>query len=137
MRALVATGIAALILCGAAAAKFQISVAASDTTPRVGQPVMLTVRSGARLDYNLRLIAVAPGRDIFCVVATITGDTGRCDPNVARNGFEVRLTRVAPDRWRGTARFRRTGRWRVVVPNGAPVGVMLPAGAARLTLAVH
>ena len=137
MRALAATGITALLLCGAAAAKFQISVAASDTTPRLGQPVTLTVRSEARLDYNLRLIAVAPGRDIFHVVATITGDTGRPDPNVARNGFEVRLTRVAPDRWRGTVRFRSTGRWRVVVPNGAPAGVMLPAGVARLTLAVH
>ncbi len=97
----------------------------------------LIVRSERRLDYNLRLIAVAPGRDIFRVVATITGDTSRPDPNVARNGFEVSLVRIAPDRWRGTVRFRSTGRWRVVVPNGAPVGVVIPAGVARLTVAVH
>lgn len=137
MRALAAAGIVALVLCASALAKFQISVVASDTTPAVGQRVTLIVRSERKLDYNLRLIAVAPGRDIFRVVATITGDTGRPDPNIARNGFEVRLVRIAPDRWRGTARFRSTGRWRVVVPNGAPVGVVLPAGVARLTLAVH
>jgi hypothetical protein len=129
--------ILALVLCASALAKFQISVAASDTTPAVGQRVTLIVRSERRLDYNLRLIAVAPGRNIFRVVATITGDTSRPDPNIARNGFEVPLVRIAPDRWRGTVRFRSTGRWRVVVPNGAPVGVVIPAGVARLTLAVH
>ena len=137
MKALAVAGIVALILCASALAKFQISVAASDTTPAVGQPVTLIVRSEQRLDYNLRLIAVAPGRNIFRVVATITGDTSRPDPNIARNGFEVRLVRIAPDRWRGIVRFRSTGRWRVVVPNGAPVGVVIPAGVARLTVVVH
>ena len=137
MKALAASGIAALLVCAPASAKFWISVAASDATPAVGQRVTVVVRSEQRLDYNLRLMAVAPGRNIFRVVATITGDTSRPDPNVARNGFEVRLVRVAPDRWRGTVRFRRTGRWRLVVPNGAPVGVVIPAGVARLTIAVH
>lgn len=137
MKALAAAGTVALILCATAAAKFQISVAASDPTPAVGQRVTVIVRSERKLDYNLRLIAVAPGRNIFRVVATITGDTSRPDPNVARNGFEVPLVRIAPDRWRGTLRFRNTGRWRVVVPNGAPVGVVGPAGVARLTLTVH
>jgi hypothetical protein len=137
MKALAAAVIVALVLCASALAKFQIAVAASDTTPAVGQRVTLIVRSEHRLDYNLRLIAVAPGRNIFRVVATITGDTSRPDPNIARNGFEVPLVRIAPDRWRGTVRFRSTGRWRVVVPNGAPVGVVIPAGVARLTLAVH
>ena len=137
MKVLAATGVVALVLCASALAKFQISVAASDTTPGVGQPVTMIVRSERRLDYDLRLIAVAPGKNIFRVVATITGDTSRPDPNVARNGFEVRLVRIGPDRWRGTVRFRSTGKWRVVVPNGAPVGVVIPAGVARLTLAVH
>jgi hypothetical protein len=137
MRALAATGIGALVLCAPAFAKFQISIGASDRTPAVGQRVTVVVRSERPLDYNLRLMAVAPGRDIFRVVATITGDTSYPDPNVARNGFEVRLVRVASDRWRGTVRFRSTGRWRLVVPNGAPVGVVMPAGVARLTLAVH
>lgn len=137
MKALAVAAALALVLCASALAKFQISVAASDTTPAVGKPVTVTVRSERKLDYNLRLIAVAPGKNIFRVVATITGDTGRPDPNIARNGFEVPLVRVAADRWRGTARFRSTGRWRVVVPNGAPVGVVIPAGVARLTLTVH
>jgi hypothetical protein len=137
MKALAVAAALALVLCASAWAKFQISVAASDTTPAVGKPVTLTVRSERKLAYNLRLIAVAPGRNIFPVVATITGDTSRPDPNVARNGFEVPLVRVAPDRWRGTVRFRSTGRWRVVVPNGAPVGVVIPAGVARLTITVH
>ena len=38
--------------------------------------------------YLPLLIAVAPGRNIFRVVATITGETRRPDPNVARPGFE-------------------------------------------------
>ena len=137
VKALAAGAAVALVLCGSALAKFQISVAASDTTPAIGQRVTLIVRSDRRLDYNLRLIAVAPGRNIFRVVATITGDTSRPDPSVARNGFEVALVRIGPNSWRGTARFRSAGRWRVVVPNGAPVGVVMPAGIARVTLAVH
>src|SRR5688500_8490121 len=126
MRALAAGAIAALALSAPAAAKIRISVAARDTTPRLGKRVTVIVRSDPDLDYNLRLIAVAPGRNIFRVVATITGDTSHPDPNIARNGFEVRLVRIAPDRWRGTVRFRTTGRWRLVVPNGAPVGVVIP-----------
>lgn len=137
MKVLAAAAIVALVLCSPAASKFQISVAASDVTPAVGQRVNVVVRSERPLDYDLRLMAVAPGRNIFRVVATLTGDTSYPDPNIARNGFEVHLVRAAPDRWRGTVRFRSTGRWRLVVPNGAPVGVVIPAGVARLTLAVH
>jgi hypothetical protein len=136
MKTLTATGIIALVLCASASAKFGVSLAATDTTPAVGQPVTVIVRSEQRLKFNLRLIAVAPGRDIFRVVATITGDTRYPDPNVKRDGFEVHLVRVTAQRWRGVVRFRRPGRWRVVVPNEAPVGVVMPAGVARLTLAV-
>ena len=116
MRAIAATGIAALVLCAPALAKFEVSVGASDTTPGVGQKVTVVVRSERPLDYNLRLMAVAPGKNVFKVVATITGDTSHPDPNIAHNGFEVRLTRMAADRWRGTVRFRSPGRWRLVVP---------------------
>lgn len=137
MKALAATALLALALCDAGSAKFGISVATSDRTPRVGQLVSVVVRSERRLDHDLRLMAVAPGRDIFSVVATLTGDTGRADPDVARKGFEVRLLRLAPDRWRGSVRFREPGRWRLVVPNWAPVGFVLPAGAARIEIPVH
>lgn len=132
-----AIGLVALVVCAPAVAKFSISIRASDTTPTVGQRVTLTVHSGQAVDYDLRLIAVAPGQPVFRVVATITGDTSRPDPNVARHGFEIDLTRTAPNRWRGVARFRRPGGWRMVVPNGAPVGVIVPNGAALLTLTVH
>jgi hypothetical protein len=120
-----------------ASAKFAISIAANDTTPAVGQPLTIIVRSERKRDINLRLTAVAPGRNIFRVVATITGDAEYPDANIARDGFEVHLVRIAMNRWRGRVRFPSTGRWRVVVPNGAPVGVVMPAGAARLTFAVH
>jgi hypothetical protein len=126
-----------LLVCESALGKFGISIASRDRTPALGQRVTLTVRSSRALDYDLRLIAVAPGQPVFRVVATITGDTSRPDPIVARHGFEIDLRRTAPHRWRGAARFQRRGRWRVVVPNGAPVGVIIPNGAALLTLAVR
>jgi uncharacterized cupredoxin-like copper-binding protein len=137
MKALGALALLALVLCGSALAKFKITIAASDTMPAAGQRVTLVVRSEQALDHDLRLIAVAPGQPLFRVVATITGDTSRPVPNVARHGFEIHLTRVAPNRWRGTARFHRNGRWRVVVPNWGPVGVVVPNGAALLALRVH
>jgi hypothetical protein len=137
VKRLAAVGLLALVMCAPALAKIKLSIGVSDTSPGVGQRVVLGVRSERALAYNLRLIAVAPGQPVFRVVATITGDTRHPDANVARHGFEIHLARVAPARWRGVAHFPRSGRWRVVVPNEAPVGVMLPNGAAMLTLAVH
>jgi hypothetical protein len=131
------TCLAALVVCAPALAKLRITVVASDKSPRVGTRVTLVVRSERRLGFNPRLVAVAPGRHVFQVVATITGDTSHPDPNIARDGFEIQLTRLAGNRWRGCARFLHPGRWRVVVPNGAPEGVIIPNGAALLTLVVH
>jgi hypothetical protein len=132
-----AVALVALAVCSPAPAKFTVSIAVSDTTPAVGQRVNLVVRSGQALDHDLRLIAVAPGEPVFRVVATITGDTSRPVRNVDRRGFEIRLDRMTGSRWRGTARFPRPGRWRLVVPNWAAVGVVVPNGAALLPLAVH
>lgn len=98
MKALGIAGFAALLICAPALAKFSISIAATDTTPAVGQRVTVVVRSGRALDYDLRLIAVAPGKPVFRVVATITGDTSYPDPNIARNGFEIHVARIAPNR---------------------------------------
>ncbi|MBD0348436.1 MAG: hypothetical protein ICV59_04725 [Thermoleophilia bacterium] len=137
MKPFAAIALVALALCAPALAKFSISLAASDRTPAVGQRVVLAVGSGQALDHDLRLIAVAPGQPVFRVVATITGDTRYPVPDVARRGFEVDLIRISPRRWRGVARFGRPGRWRLVVPNWAPGGVVIPNGAAQLTLAVH
>ena len=137
MKPFAVVGVLALLLCAPAGAKMEISVAAGITTPAVGERVAFVVTSERALAYDLRLMAVAPAANVFRVVATITGDTGRPDPNVARHGFEIDLKRIAPNRWRGTARFSRPGRWRVVVPNGAPVGVVIPNGVALLVLSVR
>jgi hypothetical protein len=137
VKAVLAIGFCAFVVCSPAAAKFRISIAATDQTPAVGQQVAFVLRTEQPLEHNLRLVAVAPGQPVFRVVATITGDTSRPDPNVARHGFEIRLTRLARTRWRGTARFTRTGLWRVVVPNWGPVGVVIPNGAAMLALSIH
>lgn len=137
MKTVVVAGLCALALCAPAWAKIDVSIRAGDRTPAVGQRVAFVVRSAQALDFNLRLIAVAPRQPVFRVVATITGDTSKPDPNVRRHGFEIKLTRIAPNRWRGVARFDRPGRWRVVVPNEAPVGVMMPNGAALLALSVR
>lgn len=137
LKALGAMGAIALVVSAPAPAKFALTLAASDTTPKVGQSVSVIVGSDRAIQHDLRLIAVAPGRSVFRVVATITGDTMYPLINVARQGFEIPLTRIGPKRWRGVVRFHRPGRWRVVVPNFGPVGVIVPEGAALLVLAVH
>ena len=137
MKTLAALSVLGLVVCGAAFAKSRMSITASDSTPDRGQRVALVVRSERALDFDPRLMAVAPGQPVFHVVATITGDTGHPDPNVAQHGYEIHLVRVGPNRWRGATRFRRAGRWRVVVASGGPVGVDYPHGAALLTLTVR
>jgi hypothetical protein len=137
VKVLLAVAVASLVVCAPALAKLGISIRASDMAPTAGERVTFDVRSERALDYDLRLIAVGPGQSVFRVVATITGDTSDPDPHVARHGFEIHLRRVGPSRWRGVARFGRPGRWRVVVPNAAPVGVMIPNGAALLAIAVR
>lgn len=136
-KALGAAAAIALVVGTPALAKFALTLSATDETPAVGQRVTLVVKSDRALDHNLRLIAVAPGKPVFRVVATITGDTSYPIQNVARSGFEISLTRVSPKRWRGHVRFHQPGRWHVVVPNFGPVGVIIPKGAAHLTLAVR
>jgi hypothetical protein len=137
VKPLAIVGVLALLLSAPAGAKMKITVTAGTTTPAVGKHVAFVVTSERPLDYDLRLMAVAPAANVFRVVATITGDTGRPDPNVDRHGFEIDLKRIAPNRWRGTALFSRPGWWRVVVPNGAPVGVVIPNGVALLVLNVR
>jgi hypothetical protein len=138
MRSFIVLGlVVAAILCSAASAKIDVSIKASTAQPKVGQQVSFVVRTGTALNWNLRLIAVAPGQEMLHVVGTFTGDTSRPDPHVHRDGFEIHLTRQSGSRWLGSGRFPRAGRWRVYVPNEAPAGVMLPDGAAHLTLTVR
>jgi hypothetical protein len=130
--------VVALVLClGAfaapsALAKGRISVVLGDSTPRVGQAFPVTVRTDYVVPANdwLRLIAVAPGRGWYDVVGTVTGDSSLAHAKIPRDGFAIRLVRVGPRTWRAVVRLPRTGRWRLVVPNGTHVGFMVPPPAA-------
>ena len=127
---LAASVVAALTLSAPGTAKVPVTATASDTTPVVGERVTVVVRS-ERLPYNLRLLAIAPGRNIFRVATTLTGDTQRPVPDLAAKGFEIPLVRTSAGTWRAIVRFPKSGRWRLIVPNFAPVGVVYPAGVAR------
>jgi hypothetical protein len=122
----------AAIAAPAAFAKGRISVALGDSTPRAGQRFTVTVRTDYVVPPNdwLRLIAVAPGKDWYDVVGTVTGDSSLAHANIPHDGFEIKLVRVGPKNWRAVVRLPRPGRWRLVVPNGTHVGFMLPPPAA-------
>jgi hypothetical protein len=132
MKVLVLTLCVAAIAAPAAFAKGRIAVSLGDRTPRVGQAFTVEVRT----DYVvppadwLRLIAVAPGKSWFDVVGKVSGDSSTARATIPRDGFEIRLRRVAPRHWRATVRLPRAGLWRLVVPNGTHVGFMVPPPAA-------
>ena len=120
MRILAIASCVAAIAAPAAFAKGQITVSVADRTPRVGQAFAVELRTGWVVPANdwLRLIAVAPGKDWYDFIGTVTGDSSRAHAKIPRDGFEITLKRVAPKRWRAVVRLPRTGRWRLVVPNG-------------------
>jgi hypothetical protein len=120
-----------LVFAPSASAKFKIWLTVGDRTPKVMQPVAVVVHSEAQLSFNLRLIAVAPKKPWFRVVGTVTGDVSRPHANIPHDGFEIPLHRLSNRAWRGVVRFPRPGRWQLVVPNGAPAGVMIPPPARR------
>jgi hypothetical protein len=62
MRVFAAVAVVALCVAPAATAKFRLSLALGDSSPKVGQPVTVVLRAGVDLDYDLKLIAVAPGK---------------------------------------------------------------------------
>jgi hypothetical protein len=116
----------------AALAKGRLTVTLADSTPRVGQSVTVHVRTGwvVPSDDWLRLIAVAPHKDWYDVVGTVTGDSSRAHATIPRDGFEIELVRTGARNWRAVVRLPRPGRWRLVVPNGTHVGFMVPPPAA-------
>jgi hypothetical protein len=126
------------VICSAALAapvalaKGRIVIAVDDRTPRVGQAIAVDVRTGFVVPPNdwLRLIALAPGKDWYQVVGTVTGDASSTHARIPYDGFEIRLRRVAPKHWRVLVRLPRPGRWRIVLPNGTHVGFMVPVPSA-------
>jgi hypothetical protein len=129
--AVIALSLAA-IAAPAALAKGRISVELGDSTPHVGQPFTVYLRTGWVVASNdwLRLIAVAPQKDWYDVVGTVTGDSSRTHANIPHDGFEIKLLRVGPRNWRAVVRLPRPGRWRLVVPNGTHLGFMVPPPTA-------
>ena len=119
---------AAAIVAPSAHAKGVITVKLGDRTPAVGQRFTVDVRTGWVVPENdwLRLIAVAPGKDWYDVVGTVTGASSKAHATIPQDGFEVTLRRVAPKHWRAYVRLPRAGRWRLVIPNGTHVGFMVP-----------
>lgn len=133
---LVLLGLGALLsVVPSAGAKFPMSLTLGDSTPSVGQPITVVLRAGVDLDYDLKLIAVAPGKKLYNVVGVVTGDSSLARAQIPRDGFAVPVRRTAPNRWRAYVTFPRAGKWRLVIPNGAPVGFMIPPPVVR-TVAV-
>jgi len=128
MKTRVLIGVAVLALCVApvASAKFKMWLTVGDSTPRIGQSVTVVLHAERNLHYDLKLIAVAPGKSWYDVVGRVTGDSSRARASIPRDGFAVPVRRVAPNRWRAFVKFPRAGRWRLIIPNGAPVGFMIP-----------
>lgn len=128
VKAKVLVGVAVVALCVApvASAKFKMWLTLGDSTPRIGQSITVVLHAERNLDYDLKLIAVAPGKSWYDVVGRVTGDSSRARASIPRDGFAVPVTRVAPNRWRAFVKFPRAGRWRLIIPNGAPVGFMIP-----------
>ncbi len=111
MRSLVIVLSVAAIAAPAALAKGRLSVGLGDSTPRVGQPFTVYVRTGWVVPGNdwLRLIAVAPKQDWYDVVGTVTGDSSLSHANIPHDGFEIKLRRVGPLNWRAVVRLPPAG----------------------------
>lgn len=133
MKTKILIGVAVLALCLApvASAKFKMWLTVGDSTPRIGQSTTVVLHAERALDYDLKLIAVAPGKSWFDVVGRVTGDASSAQASIPRDGFAVPVVRVAPNRWRAFVKFPRPGRWRLVIPNGAPTGFAIPPPVVR------
>jgi hypothetical protein len=117
-----------LMLTAAGAAKFGIELNLSSANPRVAQPVTVVLWADADIgsDAVMRLVAVAPGWGIY---GALRAESDGLDP--AGPSFRVALTRDGST-WSGTARFRRPGRWRLVVPNWGAPGYAIPPPVIRI-----
>ncbi len=131
MKVFVTAAVLALCVAPAATAKFRLSLSLGAGSPKAGQPITVVLRSGVDLDYDLELIAVAPGKSLYDVIGTVTGASGMAEASIPRDGFAVPVVRVAPDRWRALVSFPRPGRWRLIVPNWGPDGFAIPPPLTR------
>jgi hypothetical protein len=133
MRILAVLAVAACIAAPAALAKFRMTMSLGDSTPRAGQPFTVVVHTGQAIptDDFIKLIAVAPGKDWYDVVGTVTGDSSLAHADIPRDGFQIVLRRSGAKTWRASARLPRPGRWQLIVPNGTSRGFMIPPPLVR------
>ena len=112
--------VAALAVVPVAEAKFRLRMVLSDGHPRVGQPVEVKLHTDPVLDRDssLRLVALPPGVPLY---------GGLVDERL----YRVRVVREGRG-WRATVRFRRPGRWRLVVPNWGAPGYAIPPPIVRV-----
>lgn len=122
----------ALLVAPAAHAKFRMTLSVAPAQPRAHQLVHVAIRADEPLgaDAVMRLGAVAPGAALMDVVAYVAQEQ-TAYPVVLRGSFAVHLRRVNASTWRGTLRFPRTGRWRLVVPNWGAPGYAMPPPIVR------
>ena len=120
-RILLAAGLAvALALAPAAAAKYRISLTLSTQQPRVGQLVLVSLRTDVPAGQagTLRLVAVPPGMTIYAALR-------------AEERHRLPLVGIG-DRWAANVRFSRPGSWRLVVPNWGAPGYAIPPPVVRV-----
>ena len=121
----------ALLLAAPASAKFDLSLRLSTDEPRIGEQIRVELRADAHVgECQMKLVAVAPGVDTHrAVEAFVNGGPAR--PS-ARLGFLVRTARTGPGTWRARLRFRRAGRWHLIVPNWCAPGIASPRPVDRV-----
>ena len=144
-RLFVVAAAAALVVAPAAAAKFAVRLNVPAHV-RVRQPVAVVVRTGdiGGGACRMRVVAIAPGADERkALAALVDGSIGvmtstglvvrrlRVTPAI---GLRVALRRTGATAWRGTTRFPRAGRWKLVVPNWCAPGYATPSPAVRVVV---
>lgn len=124
---------AGAVTVGADAKAGRLTMMVSSSTPRVGQTVIVTVRTArASSTDRLRLIAVAPGGAVMSVVSTVIDPTYASSPaNLPHDGFGLLMRRLSTTTWRATVRFTRPGAWQLVVPNWVLEGYAMPLPLVR------
>ncbi len=133
MRAVLIGCLACLALVSQADAEGKMTLSLGDSSPTTGLAITVVLRMANTIEKpRVVVIAVAPGRNWYDVVGTVTGASRLTHAQIPKDGYGIELVHVAGDRWRAYASFSRAGRWLLVVPNwgGAP-GFAIPPPIMR------
>jgi hypothetical protein len=121
--------VAVLAFVPAAEAKFRMTLALHPAAAIVGDQVQVVLTTDTTLppDHRLRLVAVAPGVEMYTAIKSLFRAPGAENPYGSHAWFE----RVGAREWRATVGFTAPGRWLLVIPNWGPVGYALPPPVVR------